>query len=485
MYIRKRLMSAYPFIQFLTFYLKKWGRVERVIFISTLNKVNKFFRVKAVLMLWLLPIINVQAKIIKQYTIELHQACSTEQSIAVIPARELPYLLGEHLSQIRLYRYSLSDSPSTEQATGFWQEIGFQIDQRDEQGRFILDEALDSEVHQPVLGIRDEIVFRMSDAGERIETHSSISEQNSLIEIALKEFGTDKTRWLYINTEPESKTIASLNKTKKEMETRLVYSQNEDSIISPVYKIGFNTETPFLIDSFQWLMPMSSQWSDDISDMMKIRHYGQFLGFPFKRSQEDYSSHVVAVKKGLLRVIRRTENRVKVLWKLKTPGLYIDYIMMPDGFVMDTMIDIPFKLSFFFSELETVTTMDWNPESELSKMEVYTKKPELKVIVDGVESIPERLFNQYEGTEFSVRSAMGVFDVNLDIPDKLPIKPYLYIKDSIEELDEPEKYPGQFGNVGFRTTGWEEVDNELYHLKFSVCIKPHQAKNVQQLEKTQ
>ena len=426
-----------------------------------------------------------QAKIIKQYSIELPQACSTEQSIAVIPAREIPYLLGEHLSQIRLYRYSLSEPAAIEQVPTSWQTIDFQIDQKDEQGRFILDEALDSAIHQPVLGIRDEIVIRMSDAGERMEANSSLSERYSLIEIALKEAGTHKTRWLYINTEPEIKTIPALNKTKKEIETRLVYSHNEDSIISPVYKIGFNTMTPFLIDSFQWFIPTTSQWSDDVSDMMKIRHYGQFLGLPFKRTQEDYSSQVVAVKKGPLRVIRRTENRVKVLWKLKTPGLYIDYIMMPDGFVMDTMIDIPFKLSFFFSELETVTTMDWNPENELSKMEVHTKKPELMVIVDGAENIPERLFNQFPGTEFSVHSAMGVFDVNLDIPNKLPIKPYLYIKDSNKELDEPEKYPGQFGNVGFRTTGWEEVDDELYHLKFSVCIKPHQAIDTQELEKTQ
>ena len=129
--------------------------------------------------------------------------------------------------------------------------------------------------------------------------------------------------------------------------------------------------------------------------------------------------------------------------------------------------------------------MDWNSNSKLSELEVYSKKPELTVKVDGTESIPERLFNQYQGTEFSVSSAMGVFDVNLDIPNDLKIESYLYIKDSIKALDPPENYPGQFGNVGFRTVGWEQIDDKLYHLKFSVCIRPHQALFTQELEKTQ
>jgi len=54
--------------------------------------------------------------------------------------------------------------------------------------------------------------------------------------------------------------------------------------------------------------------------------------------------------------------------------LFIDYIMMPNGFVMDTTIDIPFKASFFFSELTTVTTMDWNNSADNLKLSIQTDK---------------------------------------------------------------------------------------------------------------
>ncbi|MCK5664099.1 MAG: hypothetical protein KAI17_11460, partial [Thiotrichaceae bacterium] len=57
-----------------------------------------------------------------------------------------------------------------------------------------------------------------------------------------------------------------------------------------------------------------------------------------------------------------------------------------------------------------------------------------------------------------------------DIPDDFPIESNLYLRDAVDEADPPENHPGQFGNIGFKTTGWENIDNKLYHLKFTVCV---------------
>jgi hypothetical protein len=70
-----------------------------------------------------------------------------------------------------------------------------------------------------------------------------------------------------------------------------------------------------------------------------------------------------------------------------------------------------------------------------------------------------------------VHSDYGSVFIKLDIPDDFPIEPWLYLSDRTDVADPPENQPGQFGNVGYRTTGWEHIDTEVHHLKFTTCMK--------------
>jgi hypothetical protein len=79
-------------------------------------------------------------------------------------------------------------------------------------------------------------------------------------------------------------------------------------------------------------------------------------------------------------------------------------------------------------------------------------------------------FNTVNESEFSISSAFGELLVSLDIPDDFPIQPWLYLRDEINTADLPEHHPGQFGNVGFRTTEWERIDSDVHHLKFTICM---------------
>jgi len=250
----------------------------------------------------------------------------------------------------------------------------------------------------------------------------------------------------------------------------LNYEAEQDSVSSAIYKIGFAEQHPFLLNSFQWPLKNQPGWGTDITDTMKIRHTGQFLGVDFKRTQDDYLSQLVMVKQGPLRIIRRTENRIKVFWKLKSPALFIDYVMLPDGFIMDTMIDIPFKIGFFFSNLATITTMDWNDSQVSPPLSVQASRDYPEMPINGLTSADKEAFSQLAGNSFALASAMGDFKVALDIPDNFPIQSQLYLRDALQEPDPPENYPGQFGNAGFKTTGWENIASQLYHLQFTVCV---------------
>ncbi len=415
-------------------------------------------------LLFFLPVSFAYAEIIETYTIKADSVCSGENSLMVISGHEMPQLLGARVDQLSLL--SLLHNKR--------QMIVFQIDQKDSQGRFILSKkSLDNSAASNIMGDHDELVFRKKDLGEHLQPSSELFKRYSLIEIeVISESGDSAVKkasgWIYIAL--HSAILEKTNPDFKQQNKLLIYEPEEDTVISPVYKIGFSKDQPFLLDAFHWRLPDRAEWSHDVTDKMKIRHIGKFLGFPFKRTDDDYYSQLVDIKAGPLRIIRRTENKVKVFWKLKSPALYIDYVMLPDGFIMNSMIDIPFKISFFFSGLQTLTTMDWNHAPELPELSIKSVKGNLTLPVNGQPSDDKDAFNQIAGREFSLSSKPGRFAVKLDIPDDFPIHSQLYLRDALHEIDLPENYPGQFGNVGFKTTGWENIDSKLHHLKFTVCV---------------
>ena len=163
-----------------------------------------------------------------------------------------------------------------------------------------------------------------------------------------------------------------------------------------------------------------------------------------------------------------------MLWHLKTPAVYIDYVMMPSGFIMDTAIDIPFNVGLFFRDVDTLTTVDWDDDPALARLAIHRPGGGQALIIDGQMSSEERDFNLVLSNQFTVTSSLGEMLVRLHIPPGMPITPWLYLRDAQDEPDPPENRVGQFGNVGFRTTGWEQIDRQIHHLKLTVCLQAKQ-----------
>ena len=402
------------------------------------------------------------AQIIASYTIRNNSVCAANNSLVVTSAAQIPALSGRRIKEISLLNYSKKN----------FQKIVFQIDQKDSQDHYVLDEK-SKQNRQATEEIntftdKDELVFRFEDMNERVDYSSLLLKQYTLIELEIIPVSNSGkiSKWLYIKLDDKS------SEPDSEHHILINYDYMQDEVSSSVYKIGFSKAYPFLLERFHWHLPDQNGWSADITDMMKIRHTGRFFGLPFKRTQDDYYSQLIAVKEGPLRIIRRTENKIRVFLRLKSPALFIDYVMMPNGFVMDTMIDIPFKSSFFFSELTTFTTMDWNNSADSLKLSIQADKEYTTIPINGFPSDEKSAFNQIKGNSFILNSNRGHFNVALDIPDNFPIQSSFYLRDALDEIDAPENYPGQFGNIGFKTTGWENVGSQLYHLKFTVCVTP-------------
>lgn len=399
--------------------------------------------------------IAISADEISSSTVILDQGCQSDHSLVVVPAEELPTLLGKSVGNITLWRNQNQKLV----------RIRSQIDRRDSQNRYILEDPPAATGNQALLlSANDEIVFRLADAGTQRLSTAPPDRRGIHAEIQISHSLSQQPHWVYAK-------VSATEKSKVAAPAPVKYQTQDDTVTTDLYKAGFNDSIPFLLDDFHWRLADKQGFSPNILDSMKIQHTGSMFGFiSFIRTGDDYSSELTQVKTGPLRTIRRTENRVRILWYLKTPKLYIDYVMMPDSFVMDTVIDIPFRMGLFFDQVETLTTVDWRKEESLPPLKIHSPGTASEFLVTGQMTKEKQDFNTVSGTRFSARSDLGTASVLLDIPNEFPIKPWLYINDDSSVSTPPEHQPGQFGNVGFRTTGWENIDTEVHHLKFITCL---------------
>ena len=376
----------------------------------------------------------------------------------VILGRELGSLKGMPVAKIR----ALSWQGEVRKA------IPFQIDKRDAKGRYEFSTRDDGSAL--MLDVNDECVFMTSDAGERKHADSEGSKQQPTVEIVIVDSKTGEQKWVYLQVV----TADSLPGVTKDY---VAYDAARDAIQTATYKLGFSKSQPFLIDSLQWHIDAENKWSQNVVDTMKIRHKGKLLGVDFVRTHGDYRSRVLAVKAGQIRVIRKTLNSVKIVSFLQSPSVAIDYVAYANGFQMDTMLDLPFKLSWFFSDLTTYATIDWNDAPSLPVVGLY-KAGMSGLPINGVMTPEKEQFSKGVDQRFALQSAYGLLTAQLEMDKGTPVESKLYLRDERTIIDKPEKIPGQFGNVGFMTTGWEKVDTSLHHLIFNVLLL--QKTNVEQ-----
>ncbi len=379
-------------------------------------------------------------------SLTLAQTCASENQLFVLQGDQLPALSGFPINHLSIKRWNGKR----------FQSVVFQIDRRDKQGSFDF-----SEDKNALFDNNDELSILNRLAGDRYKEYRH--NVQILAEVSVPAGKQGRDQWVYV--------FNGRSEDFPGYEPPVKYNAIEDTVQTGTYLAGFSAVHPFLITDFRWRDPKTGNYSKDLVDTMKIRHHGRLFGvLKFHRSQLDYTSTLIAVKQGPLRIIRRTENRVRVFWKLKSPSVMIDYVMMPDGFVMDTLIDLPFRLGAFFKGLETVTTVDWNQRVlDLQFSGVDESSNEL-FRVDGSMSEAESELNLQQGNMFQLASTHGKMLIILGLPQDLPIRSWEYYIDDSAAIDPPEFTPGQYGNLGFRTTGWENVMPGLSHVDFAVCM---------------
>lgn len=118
------------------------------------------------------------SQIVATYTIRTNLLCGSDDSLVVISGSQIPALLGHKVKHLSLLNYSSSPAAL--------QKIVFQIDQKDRQGRYALNEknkGVDRAIN--TLTDNDELVFRKKDLNQRVEHSSALIIQHALIELEI------------------------------------------------------------------------------------------------------------------------------------------------------------------------------------------------------------------------------------------------------------------------------------------------------------
>ncbi|MHB8474317.1 MAG: hypothetical protein ACYDC8_16010 [Gammaproteobacteria bacterium] len=371
----------------------------------------------------------------------------------VLKGENLPGLEGTAIDNI--YLYALHEGGLT--------PIPYQIDRKDKNGLFQFDHDAGGNKRY-VFDKNDECVFMAADLGQRADSLPNKLSQNAAVEIEIMDPKTGKRGWVYA-------LVIEQSPPKKSSRHYVSYHRDTDVVESSIYRIGFGKDKPMLITEFSWMDPETGAYSPNLIDTMKIRHSGNLLGAAFLRTESDYLSKLVDVKVGPVRVIRRTANKVRILWYLRTPTINIDYIHYGNYFEADTIIDVPFPVGWFFSNLVTTTTIDGNNAAGLPQGTIYGGVRQQGMLVDGIMSEEEKHFNETErATDFVLANKYGTMVVGQAFEKGFPIRSRVSLIDDVNALDPPERIPGQFGNVGFYMTNWEKMDTSLHHLVVRIFI---------------
>ncbi len=402
------------------------------------------------LVLW--PLSSVAAPVVAS-ELHLRYPVSSRYYPVILRGAQLAPLLG--VARDRIAAYVWRDNRFT--------AIPFQIDRRDARGQLLLDAAMPASLARNARFIaRDECVFMVGDLGERGTIPVAQLRPVKIVAVELRDPGSTQSAWVYLLVLPAPAHVPG---------AYVRYRPDSDALESDTYRLAFSRQLPMLADSVQWFDPAQGAYGNNVIDVMKIRHTGRFLGgFTFHRGVEDYRSTLVGTRVGPVRVIRRTENSIRVFLGLRSPTITVDYIGYAQAILADIRLDVPFRNDWFFSDLESVTTWDGRDGPDYPAGRVYSHSVPGGFPIDGHMSAAKWRFNASDDGAFALVNKYGTLLVTMDLPAGEPIRRHVYIMDDRTALDPPENVPGQFGNIGFRMTGWEKLARGTHHLTYRAML---------------
>ncbi len=378
----------------------------------------------------------------------------------VVKGSELKENLNKPISQMRLYAFR----------DGKMEPVPYQIDEITENGDWVLPskspylsekQAKKSKLIKDdppeVMDENDELVFMITDTGDRVA--SSLWPVGWLYadEITLTDSLTNEQSWVYL--------LTFCNPPKPSPLDYVAYRlppNKKDRIHTDVFTLGFSH-----------IVPISHDYSafndgDNVFDRLKIRLFFRVFRFvKFDRNENDMASMLWQYKDGPIRVVRMVRSSIRLIGQLQSPQVNSETLYYRN------LLFVPFRLRVFKVPKGIVNEAFVDSGSDFRgrygwKVRLNTDERWMKI--DGKMDDVEKNIKTDGGRWYICKGPDRAWIAFLNFAEDYGLDTkFSYLDDDVNEHP-PEFHPGQVPYIGWRVLGFEKVEGfSVWHIK-SMCF---------------
>ncbi|HVO26434.1 MAG TPA: hypothetical protein VMW56_22720 [Candidatus Margulisiibacteriota bacterium] len=361
--------------------------------------------------------------------------------VVTIEGREFPAAFRVAVGRLTLWRMT----------GGTLAPVPFQVDERDASGQLALPNGPEpSQDESPgVFDDNDLLVFAARDLGERAPVTNAV-------EIQVTDPLTGESRWAYLRLD-----VATPACTPEDVE----YDAGARLVRARAYSLTLGTHVP---TAFRF-MDGHRVYGRNLLDRLKVRVTAHvFWGLlQFHRNEDDVTTELLAWKGGPVRVIQRSQLKVRLGYGLSPPKIVAEDFYTADTFESPIIVRLPFDLRYVFGDLTVRIFLDFDGLRD-SRIFANGQPPE-PIGCDH----PAPGVNGIATNWFGVTGPEGTFVHALRVsPTLRTLRSALYAV-ADRSPDPPERVPGNCPGVGYTLTQWGGMSRGTHQISMVIRAFEH------------
>lgn len=333
--------------------------------------------------------------------------------------------------------------------------IPFQVDERDAEGRWVLDQGpeVNPDDQPGVVDANDALLFMAADSGERV-ARATLLGGSPVAEISIYDPLANATRWAYLVAYPTAAPRAAT--------AYVGYDPTTDRVRGGRVMLGFTKGVP----GYLAIVDGDAAPEVNLLDRFKVRASATLLWglLRFSRSEDDLSTQFVGWKQGPIRVIRRQRQWIRLGWGIRSPTFgsytyfYRDFAELPVGLFLN------FPPTYFFGDIDVRVILDFR---DLRGWSLTVPSLPAPIPIDGTMTAQKEALNHLPDTWFALHGPRITLLQTMTVsPSLASVRRRLFYREGDSASPEPsEAVAGAEPGFGYQLDRWEHVGAGAHQLE--------------------
>ncbi|MDY6904282.1 MAG: hypothetical protein SWH61_06325 [Thermodesulfobacteriota bacterium] len=332
--------------------------------------------------------------------------------------------------------------------------IPFQIDERDEDGFFVLTAGKEASTDKDngYFDENDELVFMAKDTGDRLTDHSILpASYRAMAELEIKDPLTRESGWAYL--------LAFDSPAQDKSTTDYVnYTPQTRMLETTYYMVGFDPAYPATPADYAFKKTLGGT-GEDFLDRAKIRVMMGALGCTLHRNENDIKVKALGYIDGPVRVVSYVHTKTPLVLGIPASSTrqYTYYYQ--------SIADFGFAASFPLKPSKFRVTIIDDFKNAIGWTVYNSNNPE-GIVIDGKMGPADKNLNLSPWTWGVISNGTNSFWSRWQALDGCPARASLYFNDDMNAEDKYENDPGERPGIGFDfIEGWDELEEDRIELR--------------------